>query len=324
MSVAAPLRFAPIYRTAVWGGRRLLRWRPELPAGPVGEAWELADHPNGQSRVVEGPERGATLGELVLRHGAALVGAGFRGGVFPLMTKLIDATERLSVQVHPDDALARTLGVGENGKTECWFFLAGGGEVFQGTKPKIDAAAFERALAAGTVAGALNRFEVTAGDFYFVPARTVHALGSGCLLYEVQQTSDVTFRAHDWGRVGLDGQPRPLHVKEAMRAIDFTRTGFGPTRPGWTALPGGGERRLLVECPYFSVEERRGAGRLTADVGDACAIVFLAEGGGIITTSGGEAAMPPLATALVPAAAGAWTVEGPGALRVLIAQPRFG
>src|SRR5207248_1624450 len=127
----------------------------------------------------------------------------------------------------------RKLGVGDNGKTECWFLLDGGGELYQGTKPGVDRAGFEAALEQNRIAQTLNRFDVNAGDFFFLDARTVHALGAGCLLYEIQQTSDVTFRVYDWGRLGLDGQPRPLHVAQSLDTIDFSRTGFGPRRSAW-------------------------------------------------------------------------------------------
>src|SRR5262245_51435658 len=221
MDLRAPISFRPVYQTVVWGGRRMERWRTELPPGPVGESWVPADPQRGVRVVADGPLAGATLGELTVRFGADLVGAGFRGGPFPIMVKAIDASDRLSVQVHPDDAIAHRLGLGRNGKTECWLFLEDGGELFLGTKTGVDRAAFERALAEDRLAETLNRFEPRAGDFFFLEPRTVHALGAGCLLYEIQQTSDITFRAYDWGRKGLDGQPRALHVQESLDTIDF-------------------------------------------------------------------------------------------------------
>ena len=228
MSLREPLRFLPVYKTLVWGGRRMLAWRPDVPDGPVGESWDLADHADGMSVVAEGPLAGQDAGAAAGGGSRRAGGAGFSGRTFPLMVKLIDASQRLSVQVHPDDAGARALGVGDNGKTECWRVVADGGVIFQGTRPGIDRAAFEAALAAGQLEQTLNRFEPQAGDFFFLEARTVHALGEGCLVYEIQQTSNITFRVYDWGRVGLDGKPRPLHVAESLETIDFSRTGFGP------------------------------------------------------------------------------------------------
>lgn len=212
----APLSFKPAYQTVVWGGRRMEAFRTDLPSGPIGESWDLADHARGMSVVADGPLAGTTLKDLTKRFGAALVGPSYQGGDFPLMVKLIDANDRLSVQVHPDDRLAKELKVGERGKTECWYFLTGGGELFVGAKSGVTKESFAAAREAGTLADTLNRFVAKEGDFFFIPARTVHALGAGCLIYEIQQTCDTTFRVDDWGRVGLDGKPRPLHIAESL------------------------------------------------------------------------------------------------------------
>jgi mannose-6-phosphate isomerase len=328
-ALRAPLRFEPVYKTLVWGGRRMhairrLSQGATLPDEPIGESWDLADHADGMSVVATGGLRGTTLSALVQQAGVALVGARFVGAAFPLMVKLIDATERLSLQVHPDDAGARRLGVGSNGKSECWRVLADGGVVFQGTRPGVDRAGFERALAAGTITDVLNRFDAHAGDGFFLPARTVHALGEGCLVYEIQQTSNVTFRVHDWGRLGLDGKPRQLHLRESLDTIDFSDAGAGPLRPKFTADARGGQTAVVVECPYFRLEERRG-GHLAGGAGDGCSIVITLSGTGTIATAGGQMAIGPMQTVLVPAVAGAWTVaaEGGDDLVVLVAEPRF-
>ena len=336
MEVRVPLIFRPVYQSLVWGGRRMAAWGRVLPDGPIGEAWELADHPRGMSVVAAGPFAGSTLRELVQGGGAALVGDGFPGGEFPLMVKLIDARHRLSVQVHPDGEIARRLGVGEHGKTECWVFLEDGGEIFHGTSPGIDRAIFERALAESNVATTLNRFEARKGDVFFLPARTVHALGEGCLLYEVQQTSDITFRVYDWDRLGLDGRPRPLHVTESMETIDFSRTGFGPHSPeGWCALDGaiegssGCRSRVLVDCAYFSLREQIVRGTVDHQMTPAaCAVVTCLTGQGTLSTDAGEVALLPMQTVLVPADAGRWRLsvsvdEAHDEAHVLVATPKF-
>ena len=321
MSIEAPLLFRPVYKVVLWGGRRFERWRSDLPAGPVGESWDLADHDGGMSVVESRPLAGTSLRELTARFGEALVGRGFRGGAFPIMIKLIDATDRLSVQVHPDDALARSLGVGKNGKTECWLVLEDGGELYQGTRPGVDRAAFERALAGGRVAETLNHYVPRAGDFYFMAARTVHALGAGCMVYELQQTLDITFRVWDWGRVGADGKPRAMHMKEALETIDFGASGFGPQRPAWR--DGGGARRTLVDGDYFKLEEvELSAGVLSAGLGDTCAAITCLAGSGTLSTDAGRVELAPGRTALVPAAARAFRVEG-ASLHILIAQPKL-
>ena len=322
MSLREPLRFLPVYKTLVWGGRRMLAWRPDVPDGPVGESWDLADHADGMSVVAEGPLAGRTLSQLVAEDPAGLVGQGFTGRTFPLMVKLIDASQRLSVQVHPDDDGARALGLGDNGKTECWRVVADGGVIFQGTRPGIDRAAFEAALAAGQLEQTLNRFEPQAGDFYFLEARTVHALGEGCLVYEIQQTSNITFRVYDWGRVGLDGKPRPLHVPESLQTIDFSRTGFGPLHPPLVDDPRGGRTRLLADCRYFRLEERLGTA-LERPAGDSCAAVVCLDGAGELRTTAGAVTLAPMQTVLVPAAAGGFAVRAGQPIRVLVAEPRL-
>lgn len=319
--LAVPLAFKPSYHVLVWGGRRMARWRTDLPDGPVGESWDLADHERGMSVVAEGPLAGRSLRELTREHGREVVGANWDGGEFPLLVKLIDASDRLSVQVHPDDALAKSLGVGTRGKTECWLILEDGGELFVGLKPGVTRQSFERALAAGSVADCLGRYEVADGSFAFLPARTVHALGRGCLLYEVQQTCDVTFRVDDWGRVGLDGKPRPLHVAQSLATIDFNGTaGGGLSDPPFTAHRAGGRARELATCAYFTVEERRAASTSGGGHG-GFSIVTCLSGVGTLSTAAGALRMQAMRTYLVPAAAGAWTAQAEGGdLRLLVAR----
>ena len=316
---ALPLRFTPVYQVLVWGGRRMAQWRSDLPAGPVGESWDLADHQRGMSVVADGPLAGRTLGELTRQHGNELVGAAWDGGEFPLLVKLIDATDRLSVQVHPDDALARSLGVGTRGKTECWLVLEDGGELFVGLKPGVNCQAFEAARAAGQLADCLARHAVGDGDFAFLPARTVHALGKGALIYEVQQTCDVTFRVDDWGRLGLDGKPRVLHVEQSLATIDFSgSTGGAVSHPPFTDHRAGGAWRELVTCPYFTVEERL-ASTTSGGGHGGFSIVTCLDGSGTLSTAAGAVPLAPKSTCLVPAAAGPWQADGDD-LRLLIAR----
>ena len=329
-ALALPLTFKPVYHTLVWGGRAMAQWRADLPTGPIGESWDLADHARGMSVVAEGALTGTTLQELTRQHGTALIGDSWDGGEFPLLIKLIDANDRLSVQVHPDDALARQLGLGQRGKTECWLMLNDGGELFVGTQPGTTKESFETARAHGHVSATLNRYLARDGDFFFLAARTVHALGKGCLLYEVQQTCDTTFRVDDWGRVGLDGKPRPLHVAESLATIDFSASTHQPLDCPEVAHPAGGTIRRLVACAYFSVEERRGHQLLGGGNG-RCSIITCLDGSGTISTAAGALALKPMHTYLIPAAAGAWSAHVNRAeptslksqlgLRLIVAQP---
>ncbi len=328
--LALPLAFKPVYHALVWGGRAMAPWRQDLPDGRIGESWDLADHPRGMSVVASGTLAGQTLRDLTHQHGKQLVGETWDGGDFPLLVKLIDANARLSVQVHPDDALARNLGVGQRGKTECWLMLNDGGELFVGTKPGVDRTAFEAARAAGHVADTLERFIARDGDFFFLPARTVHALGTECLLYEVQQTCDVTFRVDDWGRLGLDGKPRPLHVAQSLATIDFASRTPQPVVAPELPCHTGGTIRHLITCDFFTVQERRATH--TRDGGNGrCTIITCLDGHGTLSTSAGSISIEPMRTYLIPASAGAWSataiksteagLKSQLGLRLLAAQP---
>lgn len=326
--LALPLAFRPAYINVVWGGRRLEAWRTDLPSGPIGESWELSDQARGVSVIAEGPLAGRSLPELVGEFGSSLVGSGFTGDRFPLLIKLIDAQDRLSVQVHPDDDLARELGVGSVGKTECWLMAASGGEIYQGTRPGVDRETFEAALSSNdpeTVAATLNRFAPRDGDFFFLPARTVHAIGAGSLLCEVQQSADITFRVFDWGRVGLDGKPRETHVAESLATIDFSARDHGPVPAVPTDHPQGGSVRRLVSCPYFTVEERRAVTTAGARPG-VCSVLVNLGGSGLLATSAGSVPFPPMTTRLVAASAGPWSLRADdqsAPMRVVVAHPVF-
>ena len=320
MAISRPLTFRPLYQTLVWGGRRLCAWRKDLPAGPVGESWEISDHARGESVVEAGPYRDRTLSDLVRDEGEALLGKAQRPGPFPLMVKLIDAKQRLSVQVHPDDDLARSMGVGENGKTECWVFLASGGEVFQGVRKGIDAPLFRRALDSMQLEATLNRFEAHEADVFFLPARTLHALGEDCLVYELQQTSDVTFRVYDWDRMGLDGKPRQLHVEESLHTIDFAPRSYGPIRPPWRKTEFGLGHRL-AECAYFSLDELSVDGVFALPTEGSFVLITCLTGTCLLSGPKGEIALPAMRTALIPADVGSLRVEPLGPATVLVARP---
>lgn len=315
-----PLSLVPAYQSVVWGGRRLAVWREDLPEGPIGESWDVSDQPRGMSVVENGALAGCPLDQLCAHHGSSVVGQGYDGSGFPLLVKCIDANDRLSVQVHPDDELARSLGVAERGKTECWYLLGEGGELFQGTAPGVDRGAFARAIESQEVAECLNRFTCRDGDFFFMPARTVHALGRGCLLYEIQQSCDCTFRVYDWARLGLDGQARPLHVAESLQTIDFASADHGPRPAALVPDPAGGWVRHLADCAYFRLIERR-ADQITGRGNAVCWIVSNIGPAGVLQTAAGALPMQSMRSYLIPAAAGDWQATGEAELRLLLTQP---
>jgi mannose-6-phosphate isomerase len=227
----------------VWGGRRLEEDLGKvLPTNDLyGESWEISDHSLHRSIVTAGPAKGQTLRQLMETEREPLLGAAAaRHPVFPWLLKFLDARDWLSVQVHPDDEAARKLWPGEAGKTEAWFVLDAepGSKIYAGLLPGVDEAGLRQALAAGTIVECLHAIEPRPGDCLFLPAGTVHAVGGGVLLAEVQQTSDATFRLFDWDRRDSEGKSRKLHVEEALASIDWQRGPVRPVRmPGVTCRP---------------------------------------------------------------------------------------
>lgn len=309
-----PLAFVPFARPMVWGGRRLERLLgKELPGpGGYGETWELSAHPLHRSRVDAGPSRGQTLDELAARWPRELFGdVPPEGGRFPWLIKFLDCHERLSVQVHPCDALAASLTADTTGKTEAFVVLHAepGAVVYAGLADGVGRDDLEHHAAAGTLEQCLHSFAPGVGDCVFLPAGTVHATGGGLVLAEVQQTSDATLRLFDWHRVGPDGQPRQLHVREALEAIDWTNC--GPVRPVLpTPLPNGGER--LVDCPQFVLERFRVGRPVPTPAGRLSAWVVLEGSAEIVTAAGYRRMFTRGQTVLVPAAARGvmWQVAG--------------
>jgi mannose-6-phosphate isomerase len=262
-----PLRFKPLIKQIRWGGTRLGSvLRKDIGAETdYAESWEFSDHGSDQSVVVGGPYNGLTLNQLVQDHNAELFGRHAGLDQFPLLVKFLDASDNLSVQVHPDDDLASLMSPGENGKTESWTIIDSqlGSRIYAGLKEGIDAVELQEHLEAGTVEECLHSFEVSAGDCVFVPAGTVHAIGKGILLAEVQQMSNTTYRMYDWGRMGSDGKPRELHVSESLRCIDFARGPLKPVTPRSVAqfhesADRWFESEELIACPYFVLQRHKG------------------------------------------------------------------
>jgi mannose-6-phosphate isomerase len=243
------LLFDPIYQERVWGGRSLetALGRTLPSARPIGESWEIVDRPEAQSRVRAGRWAGATLREVIEGHAAEVMGPAWPAGArFPLLVKWLDCRERLSLQVHPPAAVAPSLG-GEP-KTENWYVAQAepGARLIVGLKPGVTRASFERALADGTAEACVCEDAVAAGDSLLVRSGQVHAIDSGNLILEIQQNSDTTYRLYDWGRVGLDGRPRQLHVAESLRSILWDE----PAPKVVRSSAGSG---VLADCPEFSI-----------------------------------------------------------------------
>jgi mannose-6-phosphate isomerase len=249
-----PLRFRPLLRHYLWGGRRLVELfgKPDGGQSTVAETWEICDRGPDQSVVVNGPLAGRTLGELASAMPRAIYGNRPAPPRFPLLLKFLDAREPLSVQVHPNDEQAARLTPPDLGKTEAWVVVAAqpGSVVYAGLKRGFDRTVLARESTRGTTDLCLHRVEVRPGDCIFIPAGVVHALGAGLVIAEIQQSSDTTYRLFDWNRVGPDGQPRALHVEAALATIDDRRGPIDPVTPRVVAP--GVER--LVDCDKFRLE----------------------------------------------------------------------
>lgn len=246
-----PIVFEPIAMERVWGGRRLeALYGKSLPHGSlIGEIWEIVDRPEAQSVVHLGRFRGLTLNDLWTGHRSEVFGEPYANDPserFPLLVKLLDARERLSLQVHPPAHLAVAL-AGEP-KTEVWYFAkcAPGAQIFAGVRRGIDRNSFEAKLRDGTVEEALHAIPVTAGDSIFIPSGRMHAIGEGNVIVEIQQNSDTTYRVYDWNRHGLDGTPRQLHIEESLACTDFED--IEPTADHWDV-------GTIAKCEFFHVEK---------------------------------------------------------------------
>ncbi len=306
-----PLRFEPHLRPLVWGGRRLgeVLGKPLPTDAAYGEAWEISDHASHHSVVIGGPRRGHTLRRLMEEDRRALLGgAAETHAVFPWLVKLLDAWDWLSVQVHPPEQHVGRLWPGENSKTEAWFVLAAAPEsrVYAGLLPGVDERKLRKALEAGTVAECLHQFRPRPGDCVFLPSGTVHAVGGGVLMAEVQQTSDATFRLFDWNRVDAQGRRRQLHVEQALACINWSA---GPVHPLRAAgYPAEGEassipvRQELVRCSYFILDYVRDTRPFAVGGTGHMQVLMVLHGGGELQTDEGPVSLRPGDSLLLPAA----------------------
>jgi mannose-6-phosphate isomerase len=300
-----PLRFRPLLRQYIWGGRRLERsFGKRLPPGDDwAESWEICDRGADQSMVEFGPLAGCVLSDLVARYGCDLLGRHHPQTRFPLLLKFLDAAQTLSVQVHPNDSQAAKLDPPDLGKTEAWVVLEAepGSLIYAGLKPGIDRERLATAIQKGKCEDCLHVVRPSPGDCIFLPAGTVHALGAGLLVAEIQQSSDVTYRLHDWNRLGPDGRPRPLHIDAGLNAVDFGRGAVEPRQPRPTQRP---EVERLVECEQFILDRWHFDLPLTAAGDNRCHIVAVLAGEVRIEGDPAKTALKRGGTALLPAALG--------------------
>ena len=307
MSKLHPVKLTPAFKDYLWGGERLkTEFHKQTDLTPLAESWELSAHKDGQSVVASGTYAGLTLTDYLAAIGKDAMGTACgKYDYFPLLIKLIDAKGDLSVQVHPSDeyALAHE---GEYGKTEMWYVLdcEEGAALYYGFREDTTRAEYEAAIREGRLTDILNRVPVKRGDVFFIPAGTVHAIGAGILICEIQQNSNTTYRVYDYNRRDKDGNLRPLHVEKALAVSDLR------TSPDLPAIPDG-EDVLLAECGYFEARRLRvkGQGAVNATPESFTALT-VTEGEGVLSHSGGEIPFRKGDTLFIPAQQTVFTVTG--------------
>lgn len=255
-----PLRMKPVFKDYIWGGNTLKKlYKKDSPYKITAESWEVADHADGKSVVVGGSYDGKTLSELVKEFGKDFVGelCECENDEFPLMLKIIDAKDSLSVQVHPDDAYAAEQGGNCQAKTEMWYILdaEAKSDLVYGFNKDITTEEFATSIKNGTLIDNLNFVPAEEGDAFFIEGGTVHAIGKGLLIAEIQQNSNTTYRVYDWDRVGADGKPRQLHVQQALE-VSLTDSSVGNEKmPALTVETEDYKRTFIACCKYFATEK---------------------------------------------------------------------
>lgn len=323
MGALYPLRFEPLFQYRLWGGRRLGPWmKATLPGGDdnsIGEAWILSDRKDHASPVAEGPLKGRTLTELMAEAKDALLGR-FAGRFdrFPLLLKFLDVEQMLSVQVHPRDDQTALIPAGDSGKTEAWVVLEADAKsrIYAGLKPDTDAKAL-KTLNARTVDEHLASFRPAIGQAVLIEAGTVHSLGDGVMVFEVQENSDTTFRLYDWDHVDpKTGKPRDLQVDEALQSVNFDQGRIGPVTPKVeTAAPARRER--VFDNAHFILDRVESDQPFAVGAADEPRVVVCVDGQGALEHGGERYAAERGAVFLLPASVGACQIHPAGAMTVL-------
>lgn len=308
-----PLLFEPDFKERVWGGKKLNDvFGKKIPNEHTGESWEIACHHNGHSKILNGDLKGMTLEQALLEKGQDIIGKPFKqGDKFPLLIKFIDAKSKLSVQVHPEDDYAALNENGELGKSEAWYILQAdpGAKLVAGLKDGVTKEAFKEKLEANALEEVLNEVEVKAGDVLNIPAGLIHAIGDGILLAEIQQNSDTTYRVYDWGRLGLDGKPRELHVEKSLDVIDFDQKHSKDLVEGRCETAAGYTLTEYVRNKYFVLQQLSVEDAYKGSSSQGFEIYMTVEGQGQISFGGHTIDLEEGQTFFVPKALGDYRLE---------------
>lgn len=322
-----PLKFQNIFKSVVWGGEKIAPFKGvNTQQKNIGESWELSGVKGNESIVAEGPLAGRTITSLAEEYKGALLGEkvyAATGAEFPLLIKFIDARDDLSIQVHPDDKLAAERHNGSKGKTEMWYVVQADekAHLMSGLNKEITPEEYAAKVADNTITDVLHDYDVHAGDVFFLPAGRIHSIGKGCFIAEIQQTSDITYRIYDFGRLGLDGKPRELHTELSKAAIDYTvlpdyKTSYQSCKD---------QENELVSCKYFTTSLYELDKEVTKDMSglDSFVIAICIEGSGSLTDSEGNAvSLRQGETVLVPACSRSFTLRPEGNMKVITSYIR--
>ncbi|MCQ2164148.1 MAG: class I mannose-6-phosphate isomerase [Bacteroidales bacterium] len=314
-------KFRPILKTIVWGGEKIAPFKGiQTEQEHIGESWELSGVKGNESVIDGGQYDGKTITELAETLKGALLGEkvyAATGTQFPLLIKFIDAKSDLSIQVHPDDALAAVRHNGSKGKTEMWYVVGAdeGAHLLSGLKKEITPEEYVSRVGDATITDVLTDYTVAPGDVFFLPAGRIHAIGAGSFIAEIQQTSDITYRIYDYGRLGLDGKPRELHTELAKDAIDYSVC--DDYRTHYEAKPNA--ENTIVECRYFTTSLYEMTETVKKDLSslDSFVVVICTAGSGTVTTDEGTMPVRQGETILIPASAKEVTFTPEGNLTVL-------
>ena len=308
-------KFQPILKSTIWGGEKIVPYKHiASDQKQVGESWELSGVKGNESVVAGGPEAGTTLPGLIARHGAALLGkanAARFGQEFPLLIKFIDARQDLSIQVHPNDALAWERHKSK-GKTEMWYVVdcEPGASLYFGVNRALTKEEFKKRIEDNTLTDVLCKADVKKGDVFFIQSGTIHAIGAGILICEIQQNSNTTYRVYDYGRRGADGKLRELHIDKAIDVSKLTPSDTSDKQGKPEEIPGG-TKCALASCPYFTTEKYVVDGEVEIDVtGDSFASLVVTEGSGKVVGSENEVEFKPADSLFVPAGSGKIKIDG--------------